>query len=180
MPTARESTLKHKAELVPVSSVHTYPGNARRGDVDLIRESLRVNGQYRPLVVQRSTRQVLAGNHTLEAAIAEGYEQIWITEIDVDDQQAKRIVAVDNRSNDAATYDLEALSTMLSDLGDLAGTGYSNDDLAKMTEHVEFDATPVDLPANYSVLVTCADEMAQVTLLDRLRDEGFECRALIS
>jgi hypothetical protein len=45
----------------PLGDLRPYPGNARRHDVDAIAGSLRVNGQFRPLVVQRGTSHVLGG-----------------------------------------------------------------------------------------------------------------------
>ena len=81
--------LASTVERVPCSSLSFYPGNPRLHDVPAIAESLRVNGQYRPLVVQKSTRHVLAGNGTLEAAISVGWEQIDVVFIDVDDLSAK-------------------------------------------------------------------------------------------
>jgi ParB-like chromosome segregation protein Spo0J len=112
----------HDAQLVPVSSLKPYRGNPRRGNIDLIRESLRRNGQYRPVVVRAKTREVLAGNHTLEAARQEGWEDLWATFVDVDARTAKRIVLVDNRSNDVAGYDIGELAALLGSLG-RAGTG---------------------------------------------------------
>ena len=53
---------------VPLDTLRPYARNPRRGDVATIVESLRANGQYRPIVVRSSTREVLAGNHTLAAA----------------------------------------------------------------------------------------------------------------
>ena len=55
-------------ERIKLGDLRPLPGNARRGDVDAIVDSLRRNGQFRPLVVQRSTGYVLGGNHTLQAA----------------------------------------------------------------------------------------------------------------
>ena len=176
----------HDAQLVPIASLKPFKGNPRRGDVEAIRESLRVNGQYRPVVVRSKTREVLAGNHTLQAAQAEGWEQIWATFIDCDAKTAKRIVLVDNRSNDQASYDDDALLALLASLPELDGTGYASDDLEKLTKLVEFeakidrDSTPADIPETYDVLVTCASEADQVALLDRLTAEGLECRALLS
>jgi len=56
--------VNHDAQLVPIESLKPYKGNPRRGNIDAIRESLRVNKQYRPVVVREKTREVLAGNHT--------------------------------------------------------------------------------------------------------------------
>lgn len=106
-----------------------YPGNARKGDLDMIRESLRVNGQYRPIVVQESTGYILAGNHTWEAAGLEHWEEMDATFVDCDDEQAKKIVLVDNRSNDVAEYDNEALAALLTELPEFEGTGFSQQDL---------------------------------------------------
>jgi DNA modification methylase len=117
------------AEQVPADSLVPYPGNPRRGDVNVIRESLRTLGQYKPLVVQRSTRHVLAGNHTLQALIAEGRSSVSVVFVDADDESAARIVAVDNRSSDAATFDNAELVALLQSLPDLTATGYASADL---------------------------------------------------
>ena len=110
-------------ELVP------FEGNARIGNVDLIAESLQVNGQYRPIVVRKDTYEILAGNHTWKAAKQLGWRTIKVTFVDVDAATAQRIVLVDNRSNDLAGYDPEALTALLSELQDFAGTGYDQTDL---------------------------------------------------
>src|SRR5215210_3441174 len=83
---------------VPLADLRPYDANPRRGDVEAIKASLQAHGQYRPIVVNRPTMQVLAGNHTLEAARELGWVTIAATFVDVDDEQAKRIVLVDNRT----------------------------------------------------------------------------------
>jgi len=118
---------------VPVDNLNHYGKNPRSGDVSAIAESLKVNGQYRPVVVNSRTNEVLAGNHTLKAARMLGWSEIAATFVDADEDQAARIVLVDNRSNDLATYDDRALADLLESLdGDLSGTGFSNGDLAEM------------------------------------------------
>lgn len=100
---------------VPVSELRPYQGNPRRGDIEAIKESLETNGQYRPVVANRRTGEVLAGNHTLQAAKALGWPEIAVTWVDVDEEQAARIVLVDNRTNDLAGYDEAALADLLVD-----------------------------------------------------------------
>ncbi|CAA9478599.1 MAG: hypothetical protein AVDCRST_MAG17-11 [uncultured Solirubrobacterales bacterium] len=56
-------------------------------------------------MVQRSTRAVVAGNHSLQAARELGLEEVSVTLLDIDDEQAKQIMLVDNRTNDLASYD---------------------------------------------------------------------------
>lgn len=145
---------------VPIDSLQHYGKNPRHGDVDLIAESLRVNGQYRPVVVNSRTSEVLAGNHTLRAAKHLGWTEIAATFVDADEDQAARIVLVDNRANDVATYDDTALAGLLEDLGagSLEGTGFSDGDLSALLAGIadepvaltDQDDVP-DLPADEPV-----------------------------
>lgn len=116
-------------DVVGIRTIKHHPQNPRKGNVDLICESLKAHGQYRPLVVQKSTRFVLAGNHTLRAARRLGWKKVAVSFVDVDDEQAKKIVLVDNRSNDTAEYDNGALVELLASLSNLTGTGYEQADI---------------------------------------------------
>jgi ParB-like chromosome segregation protein Spo0J len=107
-----------------------YGNNPRKGNVDVIVESLSRHGQYRPIVVRSKTFEVLAGNHTLAAAKKLGWTEIAATFVDVTDDEAARIVLVDNRAADLGAYDDEVLTELLAGLPDLEGTGYDSDDLA--------------------------------------------------
>lgn len=119
---------------VPLDRLEHYPGNARRGHLDAIKDSLAHHGQYRPIVANQRNRQVLAGNHTLAAARALGWEELEVTWVDVDDDQAARIVLVDNRTNDLATYDDELLAALLEPLTGYAGTGWNAEDVAELLD----------------------------------------------
>ena len=110
-----------------------HPKNVRQGDVGALAESLKAHGQYRPIVAQQSTGYILAGNHTYKAAHALGWKEILVTFIDVDDEQALRILLIDNRANDLATYNDDGLAELLKQLAatdkHLEGTGFDGDDL---------------------------------------------------
>src|SRR5438552_16588170 len=108
-----------KTRAVPIDEPRLYPDNPRRGDLEAIKESLARNGQYRPIVVNERTGEVLAGNHTLRAARELGWKTIDVTYVDADPERAKRIVLADNRTNDLAGYDSEALVELLEELPDL-------------------------------------------------------------
>ena len=120
---------KLTVEKVAVDTLIQHPHNARRGDVAMIADSLQRHGLYKPLVRQRATGHVLVGNHTLQAAIGLGWTEIEVVTVDVDDEEATRILLVDNRSNDVSRYDDEALTELLSGLPTLEGTGFTDDDL---------------------------------------------------
>jgi ParB-like chromosome segregation protein Spo0J len=115
-----------------LDDLREYPNNARRGDVSVLVESLKINGQYRPIVVQKSTKHVLAGNHLLRAAKILGWDQVDAVVIDVDDQQALKIVLADNRTADLGDYNTDLLATLLRDLEDFEGTGYSLADIEEL------------------------------------------------
>lgn len=132
-----------RTETVPLDQLEPFPGNARRGDVELILSSLKRNGQYRGLVVRHVQPDgplvVLAGNHTMQALQLHGsgpcdyrtthdgeerpcgvcHGENWTPSaraevIICDDDTARRINLVDNRANDAGEYDRDALAELLS------------------------------------------------------------------
>ena len=108
----------------PIGEVLPYPGNARVHKMSTIVESLRTNGQYKPITVQRSTGFVLAGNGTLLGARELGWTHIARSFVDCDEQTALRILAVDNKASDDGSYDEAALAALLAGITDLAGSGY--------------------------------------------------------
>jgi len=120
-----------------VDDVSTFVGNPRRGDVAAIAASLRVRGQYRPVVVNRGTftgrpLEVLAGNHTVLAARSLGWPVVQAALVDVDDATAAQIVAADNRLADLGSYDDADVLALLERAGDLEGTGYTAADVAAL------------------------------------------------
>ena len=121
-----------RAEVVPINSLKPYPLNPRRGNLKAITESLKVNGQYRPIVVQYGTNYILAGNHTWTAARNLGWTEIAVSFVDCDERAAKKIVLTDNRTGDLGSFNDEAILELLEDLDGWQGTGYSVDEFDKM------------------------------------------------
>lgn len=142
-------------EPVSLEDLTPFPGNARRGNVETILDSLRANGQYKPLTVRRHGEEftILAGNHTYLALLRHEEDdraacadwelandrpcQLCIAVdrddptalshlIECDDATATRINLVDNKAADEGSYDQAALDAILASLdGDLVGTGYA-------------------------------------------------------
>jgi hypothetical protein len=149
-----------RTEEVPLENLSLYPGNARRGDVRLILDSLRTSGQYRSLIARQTANDlvVLAGNHTLQAlqlhgrgpctasiptfarpdadcALCHGtrWEPVARVEIvECDEDTARRINVVDNRGAEKGDWDLDSLVELLSYLPDLDGTGYTDADVERL------------------------------------------------
>jgi hypothetical protein len=117
-----------RSEVVPIDSLKPYPLNPRRGNLRAIQESLTINGQYRPIVVQQDSNFILAGNHTWQAAKNLGWSEIAVTFIEADEKAAKKIVLADNRTSDLGSFDDSMLLELLEELESWEGTGYSVDE----------------------------------------------------
>lgn len=165
-------------EPVSLEDLEPFPGNARRGNVDLILDSLRANGQYKPLTVRRhaETLTILAGNHTYLALLRHEEDdraacadwelsndrpcQLCIAVdkddptalahlIECDDATARRINVVDNRAADVGDYDQQALDAILATFdGDLVGTGYALSEADQFASEAVTDAGVEPLPAD--------------------------------
>jgi hypothetical protein len=181
---------------VDVTTLRPFEGNARRGDVDAIAESLQVNGQYKPLVVNRGTKtgrenEVLAGNHTLQAAIQIGLEEVDVVYVDVDQEAAVRIVLADNRTNDVATYDDGELLKLIKTLdSDLAGTGFTETDVLDLMESLDtggygapgsadyVEAGEDAYDQQYGCIVVADDEAEQQAIYEDLKAQGYRVKVV--
>ncbi len=117
--------------MVPIDQVHQHPRNPNQGDPDAIAESIMAHGFFNPLVVQRSTGYILAGNHRYVALLSLGQRVAPVVWADVDDEQALRILIADNRTSEIAVRDSHELEALLKTLSEteagLAGTAYDED-----------------------------------------------------
>jgi ParB-like chromosome segregation protein Spo0J len=102
---------------VDIDSVLPHEKNVRQGDIGAISESLQAHGQYRPIVVDKRTNKILAGNHTWKAAKSLGWQEIKIGFVETkDDDEALRILLADNKANDLASYNDGDLVDLLKEL----------------------------------------------------------------
>ena len=180
--------INQEYELAPVDAVRPHPKNPRRGDTVAICESIVTNGFYGAVVAQRSTGYILAGNHRWKAAKDTGAETIPVIWIECADDEALRILLADNRTNDLADYDTEALHRVIEDVlertGSLEGTGYDADFLQPAEDAQEETKTLLDQavqlrPQREYVVVMCEDadefERLKVALsLKMVRRGGYK------
>ena len=132
--------MKYKVLKVPVDSLKEFPNNPRTSDIEAIKISIEKHGQYRPLTVNKNTNEILTGNHTWLAMKELGMEECTAMFVDVDEVTAKKIVLVDNRANELATYDKDIMVDLLTEfmeLGKLLGTGYSADEVDDIVSAVD-------------------------------------------
>lgn len=172
--------------LTPIAQLKFFPGNARRGDIDTICESLEQFGQYRPVVVNRGTKapeyanSILCGNHTCMAAQRLGWDEIDVHWVDLDAATCRKVVLVDNKANDNSSYDVEALTELLQSVDNLAGTGFTDEEYNAILEALdnnEDEEEPEHNPQTVEgigLLVACSDIAEREALRAELLSRGFE------
>lgn len=129
-------------ERIAIRQLKHHPDNPRIGNVEAIVESLEAHGQYRPIVANRQTSHIVAGNHTVKAARKLGWKHVNVTWVDVDVSTELAMLVADNRLADLATYDEPLLIDLLQSMPDLSGTGWTQDAVDELlrTQEVEFDS----------------------------------------
>ena len=106
---------------VPIGDLSFHPKNPRahsESNISAIRSSLRVNGQYQPLVASTRTGQlvVVVGNGRLAAAVAEGWTHIAVEPKQMSEARENQLIVMDNRSAETAGWNDEALLAALRDV----------------------------------------------------------------
>ena len=152
-----------KIELVDIDTIQPHPRNPRMGDVGAISESIDEHGFYGVCVVQESTRYILVGSHRWKGAKWKGATEVPVAWVDCDDDEAIRILLVDNRTNDVPSYDDAQLATLLRELSDTArgyaGTGFDGDALDDLLHDLDNADPPGDPNAQQGARsdVTCPE-----------------------
>ena len=154
-----------KMERVPVADLHHHPRNPNTGDVKAIARSLDTTGQYRPIVVNIGTHtgrpnEVLAGNHTLDAAALAfkyqsggvtrskpAWESVWASFVDVDEDTATTILLADNETASLGERNRKVVGELLSSLPEVqqVATGYNADEIDRLVTSAQGVAAKVDV-----------------------------------
>lgn len=122
---------------IALDDIKPFPHNPRKGNIGLIQESLTAYGQYKPITVNKRTNEILAGNHTYQAAKLLGWETIKTVFVDADENTAMKIVLMDNKTSDVGSYENHKLLSLLDSFEDLHGTGYSQSDYKDLSHLVD-------------------------------------------
>jgi DNA modification methylase len=133
-----------------ITELQLLPGNPRRGDIEAVKRSLEAFGQRKPIVVRRSDNVVIAGNHTLQAAQALGWDEIAVVWVDDDEVTSKAFALADNRTAELGDYDEEALADLINDVGSLnpgllESSGWDDKAVQELLDRVEQIELPSDV-----------------------------------
>lgn len=99
----------------PIADLRPLPGNPRRGDVAAVARSLKRFGQRKPIVARRDGT-VVAGNHTLQAALDLGWKHIAVVWVDEDEATSKAFALADNRTSALGAFHPGDLAAMVAEV----------------------------------------------------------------
>lgn len=184
---AIEHTLE--VEQVDIDSIFLHPQNANIGNVEAIKESITVNGVFAPILVSRTSKRIVAGNHTYKALRELGSrvaQVVFLENLSPEDEI--RVMLAANRTAQLGSTDIAGMVDLLDILredGDLSGTGWDDMAYDAMVLSLQPAEEQVDDPANdfsppeYTVVVACTDAEHQITVLEQLRDLGLSVKPAI-
>jgi ParB-like chromosome segregation protein Spo0J len=121
---------------VEIDALTEHPMNARQGDIPKIMRSLERFGQVKPVIVQKSSGYIVAGNHVTKAAKRLGWKTVRVQLLDVDDETALGYLVSDNAASDKSGYDKGKLVDLLGSALSLEGLGFDEDDIEALREEV--------------------------------------------
>lgn len=129
---------------VPVDCLQLDAENANQGDVAAIRRSLNAFGQRKPVVVKRTGTNadgapagiVIAGNHTVMAAVELGWTEVAAVFVDDDPMTARAYALADNRVAQLASWQHDQLVQHIRTLSDadvdMTTLGWTEGELAQL------------------------------------------------
>jgi len=134
---------------IPIAGLNYDPANARRHNaknLDAIKASLAKFGQRKPIVVQREGMIVRAGNGTLAAAKALGWDKVAAVVLDDDNATASQFAIADNRTAELAEWDNETLASLLDgwDADTRNALGFEQDDIDQLMKELTPDEVVED------------------------------------
>jgi len=186
--TATVTKLKKKPDLqieyMAVSDLIPYPNNAKihpKEQIQRIAGSIKEFGFVVPVLLDKDNG-VIAGHGRIEAAQVLKLEAIPCCHIDnLTPAQVRALRVAENQLTMSSGWDYEMLGLELDGLKeldfDLDVLGF--EDLGFMDDQRK-ESNSFDIQESYEIVITDLNEDAQGELLQRLTNEGYKCRALVS
>jgi hypothetical protein len=150
----------------------------------LIEKSFRKFGAGRSILIDKNNR-IIAGNKSVENAMAIGMEDVQIvesdgtkiiavkrTDIDLDSEQGREMALADNASAKAnIVFDAELIEA---EVGEAVCVEWG----VSETKIDENDDLSENINNLYRIEVICKDEQTQEKVYNKLIEQGYECRLL--
>ena len=107
-------------------------------------------------------------------------QQVPVLILDVDEQEAAKILATHDPLTEMAQTDSEQLNELIASVSfDNPAISSMLAEMDKTLENLAADPRPEpEIEDTYQVIVQCDDEQIQQELFERLTGEGYQCRVL--
>ena len=135
---------------VNVNNISPYHLNCKkhnRKNIEAIKKSIKMFNQYKPLIVNSRTNEILIGNGTYQALKELDYSEIYAIFIDVDEKKEKVLNLADNKLSTLSTWNENLLDKISSFDEDFIKTLDFNDkflnSLIKKNGTIEKKAGPI-------------------------------------
>lgn len=175
-----------------IENIFLAPYNPRKDltpddkEYQKIKRSIEEFGYIQPLIVNKRTNIIIAGNQRYKVLKDLGYTEVDCVEVDVSEQEEKTLNLAMNKIDNE--WDVTALKDLLQDLDtgeiDMSLTGFDNWELEQlMTQVYQFnddeisDGIPDETKKEkFQVIVHCLDENEQYAVHKKLSEElGYIC-----
>jgi site-specific DNA-methyltransferase (adenine-specific) len=133
-----------KLVYVPVGELVAMQGNPRKNDAAIpkVMASIQRFGWANPILARREDRVVVAGHTRLEAARKLGLDKVPVIWLDLDPVSSRLYNLADNKLNEVADWDDDALTTILEELLEedaegVAIAGFTDEDINALLREVD-------------------------------------------
>jgi hypothetical protein len=199
---------KLKIEYVALNKLVRWPRNPKDHSIGDLTLSFERFGYVNPIIVDERSGKLIAGHGRIDALqqmklrgeSAPRNIQVkgddWLVPVVrgvsfESESEAEAYLVADNQLTISGAWDDAKLAAILSDLAAqdaLSGTGFDADDVDDLLKRINGEEKtpkePKDLGAlgemEFRIVVECANEQEQATLLERFEQEGLRVKALIS
>ena len=147
-----------------------------------LRGSLKELGWLKSVLVNKTTGNIIDGHARVSEAIKQGV-LVPVDWVELSPHEEKMALAILDPITEMATRDQEILNGLLDQIEtDDSGLKALLADLAKNDEDLDklSEDQSQELEEKFNILIECDNEPIQSSLLQRLTEEGYQCRSLIS
>lgn len=160
---------------MPIGDIKPYPNNPRKNDdaVAAVVESIKQCGYCAPIVVDEDG-VVLAGHTRLKALKKLGRTEAEVcVKTGMTKEQKKKYRLLDNKTNELAEWDFDALAEELDDLdfGD-----FDFEFIPVEGESGTEERREAALAQSISVVIDCVDDEEAERIFNELKELGYTCR----
>ena len=134
-------------------------------------------GLVQSVILNQRTGRLLDGHLRVELALAQRQSTVPVTVVDLSEEEERLVLATLDPLGVMASQDADRLRALL---GQVEASDKRTRELLARLAPPDLDATPQLGDLEYRVIVSASDEGHQTELLERFREEGLKCKALIS